>query len=44
MAVACFWIFRGVLDTTLKVSTPEFWCMTQIAILSGFVTSHPVNS
>ena len=43
MAVASFWIFRGVLGTRLEVNTPEFWFMMQIAMLCGFATSYPVN-
>lgn len=43
MAVAFFWIFRDILGTELKVNTPEFWFMMQIAIICGFITSYPVN-
>ncbi|MFA7306399.1 MAG: DUF4396 domain-containing protein [Hyphomicrobium sp.] len=43
MAVAFFWIFRDILGTELKVNTPEFWFMMQIAMICGFITSYPVN-
>jgi hypothetical protein len=43
MAVAYFWIFRDLLGTELKVNTPEFWFMMQVAMIFGFITSYPVN-
>ncbi len=43
MAIAYFWIFRSVFDTELRVPTPEFWFMMQIAMLAGFATAYPVN-
>lgn len=43
MAIAQFWLFRGLLGTRLEVNTPEFWFMMQIAMICGFVTSYPVN-
>jgi hypothetical protein len=43
MAIAYFWIFRDTLGTQLKVNTPEFWFMMQIAMLCGFGTSYPLN-
>jgi hypothetical protein len=43
MAVAFFWIFRTVLGTELRVASPEFWFMMQIAMVFGFLTSYPVN-
>jgi hypothetical protein len=42
-AVAFFWIFRDLLGTELKVNTPEFWFMMQVAMIFGFITSYPVN-
>jgi len=43
MAIAHFWIFAGVLGAPLKVASPEFWFMMQIAMLFGFATAYPVN-
>ncbi len=43
MAIAQFFIFRGMLHTPLEVNSAEFWFMMQIAMLAGFVTSYPVN-
>lgn len=43
MAVAYFWIFRGLLGVELKVDTVEFWFTMQIAMIFGFLTSYPVN-
>jgi hypothetical protein len=43
MAVAIFGIFRHLLGLDLKVNSPEFWFMMQIAMIVGFMTSYPVN-
>lgn len=43
MALAHFWIFRSLLQQELKVNTPEFWFMMQIAMLTGFATAYPAN-
>lgn len=43
MAIAYFWIFRGLLGTELTVNSFEFWFMMQIAMVFGFATSYPVN-
>ncbi len=43
MAVAYFWLFRGILGVELKVNSAEFWFMMQIAMICGFATSYPVN-
>ena len=43
MAVAYFWIFRGLLGAELKVNSAEFWFAMQIAMIFGFLTSYPVN-
>jgi Domain of unknown function (DUF4396) len=43
MAVAHFWIFRRLLGIELRVASPEFWFMMQIAMLAGFGTAYPVN-
>lgn len=43
MAVAYFGIFRSWLGVELKVDTPEFWFVMQIAMIFGFLTSYPVN-
>lgn len=43
MALAQFYVFRTLIGTDLKVNTPEFWFMMQIAMLCGFLTSYPVN-
>jgi uncharacterized protein DUF4396 len=43
MAIAAFWLFRGVLGVRLEVNTAEFWFMMQIAMICGFATSYPVN-
>jgi hypothetical protein len=43
MAVAQFYFFRHLLGLRLEVNTPEFWFMMQIAMLTGFITSYPVN-
>jgi hypothetical protein len=43
MAIAQFYLFRHLLGTRLEVNPPEFWFMMQIATLSGFATSYPVN-
>lgn len=43
MAIAHFWIFATVLGIELKMASPAFWFMMQIAMLAGFVTAYPVN-
>lgn len=43
MAFAQFYLFRDRLGAGLRVDTPEFWFMMQIAMLFGFATSYPVN-
>ena len=43
MAFAQFYLFRHLLGVPLKVNTPEFWFVMQIAMLAGFCTSYPVN-
>lgn len=43
MAFAKFYLFARVLAVELRVDTPEFWFMMQIAMLCGFLTSYPVN-
>lgn len=43
MALAQFWLFRGVLGVRLEVDSAEFWFMMQLAMLAGFATSYPVN-
>jgi len=43
MAIAYFWLFATLLNQELKVATPEFWFMMQIAMWCGFMTSYPVN-
>lgn len=44
MAAAQFWLFRGVLHTSLTAAMPEFWFCMQLAMLCGFATSYPVNA
>jgi hypothetical protein len=41
--VAAFGVFRHLLGLDLKVDSPEFWFMMQIAMIFGFMTSYPVN-
>lgn len=43
MAFAQFFLFRQLLGIHLEVNTPEFWFMMQLAMLTGFATSYPVN-
>ncbi|MFL6717234.1 MAG: DUF4396 domain-containing protein [Burkholderiaceae bacterium] len=43
MAIAKFWLFQRTFGSDLKVDSPEFWFMMQIAMLCGFLTSYPVN-
>jgi len=43
MAFAQFFLFRRLLDVSLKVDSAEFWFMMQIAMICGFFTSYPVN-
>jgi hypothetical protein len=43
MAIAYFYIWRHLLGANLRVDTPEFWFMMQIAMGFGFATSYPVN-
>jgi hypothetical protein len=43
MAIAQFVMFRDWLGTRLRVPTPEFWFVMQLAMLAGFATSYPVN-
>ncbi len=43
MAVAQFAIFRGAIGTELDAGMIEFWFMMQIAMITGFATSYPVN-
>lgn len=43
MAIAHFRLFPKVIGSELTTNSVEFWFMMQIAMLSGFVTSYPVN-
>lgn len=43
MAIARFWLFGALLGAALRVDSPEFWFMMQLAMLCGFATSYPVN-
>ncbi len=43
MALAQFYVFRGLIGVSLEVNTPEFWFVMQIAMMAGFCTSYPVN-
>ncbi len=43
MALAYFWIFRRGLGVELAVDTAELWFVMQIPMISGFITSYPVN-
>jgi hypothetical protein len=43
MAVAQFYLFRGLLGVGLEPDSAEFWFMMQIAMIAGFFTSYPVN-
>jgi hypothetical protein len=43
MAIAYFLVFRSALAASLETNTVEFWFMMQIAMISGFATSYPVN-
>lgn len=43
MAIAYFGIFGSILGVKIDVTMPTFWFVMQIAMLSGFVTSYPVN-
>jgi len=43
MAFAKFYLFANVLGAELRVDSPEFWFMMQIAMLCGFATAYPVN-
>jgi len=43
MAFAYFFIFGYLFHQKLEPRSPEFWFMMQIAMLSGFLTSYPVN-
>jgi hypothetical protein len=43
MAFAKFGLFGAFLHAQLKVNSVEFWCMMQVAMLAGFITSYPVN-
>lgn len=43
MAFAQFYLFRHLLGVRLEVNSVEFWFMMQLAMIAGFVTSHPAN-
>jgi Domain of unknown function (DUF4396) len=43
MAIANFYIWKHLLGAKLKVNSPEFWFMMQIAMAAGFATSYPAN-
>lgn len=43
MALAAFGYFRSHLGIELSAGSPEFWFTMQLAMLTGFVTSYPVN-
>jgi hypothetical protein len=43
MAIAQFWLFRGLFGVKVDAGMPEFWFAMQIAMIAGFVTSYPVN-
>ncbi len=43
MAIASFVLWRRLLGAELRVNSPEFWFMMQIAMWAGFATSYPVN-
>ncbi|HEY2035021.1 MAG TPA: DUF4396 domain-containing protein [Rhizomicrobium sp.] len=43
MAIAQFWLFRGIFGARVDASMPEFWFAMQIAMIAGFITSYPVN-
>jgi hypothetical protein len=43
IALAYFYFFRVLIGAELRVNTPEFWFMMQIAMWCGFATSYPVN-
>ena len=43
MALAQFWLFRGIFGVKVEASKPEFWFAMQIAMIAGFATSYPVN-
>ncbi len=42
MALAQFYLFRGLLGAPLEVNSVEFWFKMQLAMLAG-ATSYPVN-
>jgi hypothetical protein len=43
MAFASLYLFREIFAARLRTNSFEFWFMMQIAMLSGFLTSYPVN-
>jgi len=43
MALANFYFFGTLIGVKLKVNTPEFWFMIQIAMMVGFVTAYPMT-
>jgi branched-subunit amino acid transport protein len=43
MALAQFYLFGTLLGTRLRPIDAEFWFMMQLAMLTGFATSYPVN-
>ena len=43
MALAQFYVFRRLLGLDLEVNSVAFWFMMQLAMITGFVTSYPVN-
>ena len=43
LAFAQFYLFRRLLGLKLEVTSVAFWFMMQLAMITGFVTSYPVN-
>jgi hypothetical protein len=43
MAIAHFYIWRELIGAELRVVSPEFWFMMQLAMWVGFGTAYPVN-
>jgi Domain of unknown function (DUF4396) len=43
MGFANFYLFARVFRAPMLTNTPEYWFMMQIAMVTGFATSYPVN-
>lgn len=43
MALAQFYVLRGIMGSRAEVNSVEFWFTMQIAMIAGFITSYPVN-